>query len=375
MRTEGWRRRTLLAAGGAALVAGRALAQPARTLVQGGNGLWTIADPARASHAKVAPFLGREALWLRSNTHAIRQDVSLTDGEIAFDMAPMDQGDFFAVVFRRHSFEDHENLYFRLSRSGEFMALQYAPRIQGSSTWQLYPEFLRTALWPRNAWTRVRILVSGSKLDVFLGGAETPLLSVPRLRHTVEGSEVAFWARVNDRPEEWAAALSNLTITPAAPAARDAPLPPPPGFISRWEVTGPFPADSPPPAGAVWTAVAAEESGLVNLTRLWPSRPGQRQTAWARATLICDTARMVRLGVGYSDDVTVLLNGAPVYSGINGWESRYPRFASFVDTRFERAWLPLKAGANSLVFAVTDDQRFGWGLAAHLDPADGVRSG
>ena len=35
----------------------------------------------------------------------------------------------------------HENIYLRPRSSGEFMAVQYAPRMNGSSTWQLYPEF------------------------------------------------------------------------------------------------------------------------------------------------------------------------------------------------------------------------------------------
>ena len=68
-------------------------------------------------------------------------------------------------------------------------------------------------------------------------------------------------------------------------------------------------------------------------------------------------------GIGYSDDVTVLVNGEPIYSGINGWNARTPDFISFVNADFERVWLPLKAGRNEIALAVTDNQIFGWGLA------------
>jgi hypothetical protein len=52
----------------------------------------------------------------------------------------MAHGDFVAIVFRRESLRNHENIYLRPRSSGEFMAVQYAPRMNGSSTWQLYPD-------------------------------------------------------------------------------------------------------------------------------------------------------------------------------------------------------------------------------------------
>ena len=47
-------------------------------------------------------------------------------------------------------------------------------------------------------------------MDVYTGDAKTPVLTVPRLRNGTTGGEIGFWARVNDRPMEWAAAISNL---------------------------------------------------------------------------------------------------------------------------------------------------------------------
>jgi len=71
-------------------------------------------------------------------------------------------------------------------------------------------------------------------------------------------------------------------------------------------------------------------------------------------------------GIGYSDDITVFVNGEPIYSGINGWNVRTPDYISFVNADFERVWLPLKAGRNEIVVAVTDDQLFGWGFALKM---------
>ena len=332
---------------------------------------WQV-DSGREDDIKVDSFVGRQALWLKNNTHARRPALILRDGTIEFDVAPMDSGDFIGVTFRRESQINHENIYIRPARSGEFMAMQYAPRTNGSSTWQLYPQFTATARWPRNQWTHVRVEIHGSKLEAFVGDTATPTLSVLRLRHASTSGEVAFWARVNNRPGEWAAALSNVSIRPAAASLPlTAPAAPDRGVVSNWEVAGPVPTASRPadsiPADLKWTAVAAEESGLVNLNRLFRARPQEgRFTAFLRTTVTVPAARRLPAGIGYSDDVTVFVNGEPVYSGVNGWESRTPGFASFVDPHFERVWLPLRAGINEVVLAVTDDQLFGWGASMSM---------
>ena len=225
---------------------------------------WLVDGAARAEDIKLDTFLGRQALWLRNGSHAIRQDARLIDGTIEFDVAPLDGGDFVAIVFRRQSLVNHENIYLRPRTSGRFMAAQYAPRMNGSSTWQLYPEFAAKTDWPRNAWTHVRVEITGSRLTVFVGDTEDPLISVPRLRHvSTAASEIAFWARVNDRPAEWAAVLSNIQIHPSSAAAPRAPTPPAPaGYVTDWRVAGPIAAADGPvlglPAELEWSAIGVE---------------------------------------------------------------------------------------------------------------------
>jgi hypothetical protein len=345
----------------------------ARVPADHAGGEWLVEGANRASDVKLEPFLGRQALWLRNGTQAIHASARLVDGTIEFDVAPMDRGDFIAVVFRRESLTNHENIYLRPRSSGEFMALQYAPRINGSSTWQLYPEFSARVEWPRNQWTHVRIDVRGSQLEIFVGSDAKPAVAVPRLRHQpTTAAEVALWARVNDRPTEWAAAISNLQIRPAPTAGRRVAAPAAPaGFVAHWEVAGPVKASEAVagsiPPGLQWTAAVPEESGLVNLNARFIAQPPQgRTTAFARTTIEASAANRVLVGVGYTDDVTVFVNGEPVYSGINGWNSRTADFISFVNASFEQVWLPLKAGRNEIVLAVTDDQRFGWGFSMKL---------
>jgi hypothetical protein len=339
--------------------------------IEGSAGQWYAEGAERAGDARIAEFLGRQSLWLRNSTQIMRAGVEFVDGTIEFDLAPMDKGNFVGLIFRRVNFGNHENIYLRLHRSGLYNAVQYAPRMNGSPTWQLYPEFNAVAEFPRNQWTHVRVEVRATEMEMYVNNQIKPVLVVSRLRGTTEKGTVSFWGRVNLQPSEWAAAVSNISIRPANPVKMATAVcpEPPAGTLTSWEVTAPVETEK----GSVktlpqikeWTAVEAEESGLINLNRALKTNPG-RWTAFARTTVKSNEARAALLELGYSDDVTVFLNGEVIYSGINGFESRHPEYMGFVKPEFENVVLKLRTGNNELVLAVTEDQKFGWGFIARL---------
>ena len=340
--------------------------------VEGSNGEWYVDSAERASDVQFSDFAGRRGMWLRNNTQVIRRGVEFADGTVEFDVAPMEKGNFVAVIFRRASGTNHENIYFRVHRSGLYNALQYAPRINASSTWQLYPEFNSTIDLPRNRWTRVRVEVIGPKLAIFINGGEIPVLAVSRLRGPAKTGTVGFWARVNEKPTEWAAALSNVSVRPApivASSSSEAPILQAAETLTDWEAVGPFPAVTEMNYGAKnlkgWKRIEVEENGLVILNRQFAAVRGAR-TALLRTNINSVDARSARLELGYSDEVKIFLNGEPVYQGNNGFESRHPEYMGFVKPGFESVYLRLRPGTNELVIALTDDQRFGWGLTARL---------
>src|SRR4051812_12203870 len=90
---------------------------PTAQVAQAAAGPWRVEQEVRAGDIKTAAWQGQEALWLRNNTHAVHAGSAFTDGTIEFDLSPMAEGDFFALTFRRGSLTNHENVYFRLSRS------------------------------------------------------------------------------------------------------------------------------------------------------------------------------------------------------------------------------------------------------------------
>jgi hypothetical protein len=349
-----------------------AIAQPQRFPVEGSNGEWYVDSAERRGDVRFAEFAGRRCMWLRNNTQVVRSDVEFTDGTIEFDVAPMEKGNFVAVIFRRGSATNHENIYLRIHRSGLYNATQYAPRINGSSTWQLYPEFNSKIDLPRLQWTRVRVEVRGTSLEAFINDELKPVLSIARLRALPKTGSVGFWGRVNEKPMEWAAGISNVSIRPIGGSSVTAE----PGagagrseWLGGWEVAEVAAVASDvavdPPEGMSWKRMEAEENGLVNLNRIFPATRGRR-TAYARTSIASPEAVIARLQIGYSDDIAIFLNGESVYRGVNGFESRHPEYMGFVKPDFENVYLKLRKGGNDLVLAVTDNQLFGWGFAARL---------
>ena len=97
--------------------------------MEGSNEEWFVEGANRAGDARVAEFLGRQALWVRNSTQVIRSGIDFADGTIEFDVAPMDKGHFIGLLFRRATPTNQENIYLRVHRSGLYNALQYAARI------------------------------------------------------------------------------------------------------------------------------------------------------------------------------------------------------------------------------------------------------
>src|SRR5687768_17471048 len=180
--------------------------------LEGSNVAWEL----DARSARIDTHLGRQALFLRANAPpAFAAATDLSDGTIEFEIAPLTGGNFVGLVFRYASATLHENIYFRLHRSGSFEAVQYAPRLHtAAGIWQLLPEFMATAIYQPGAWTRVRVEISGGRLQVLIGDTAMLALDVKRMKGVTATGRVGFWGRVNNRPEEWTAAISNIRITP-----------------------------------------------------------------------------------------------------------------------------------------------------------------
>jgi hypothetical protein len=346
--------------------------QDVKATLPGSNVAWDL----DSTSAKIDDHLGRSALFLRGqDPAALASGVEFADGTIEFDLSPLSGGNFVGLVWRYASRLNHENIYFRLHRSGSFEAVQYAPRINGSGgTWQLYAQYMATAQLPPNTWTHVRAEIRGSGLELFVGDSSKPLLIVPRMRGTSPTGRVGFWGRVNDQPREWTAAISNVQIRPrtATPLVAVDTSALPAGSLTGWQIAGPFEATdtarlAPMPRVSAWAPIRVEEGGLVNISRHLQKPAGGRHVVLLRNMITVPSDRSAALEIGYSDDAIVWLNGTPIFRGLNGLGSRYPGFLGVIATPAEYVYLPLRAGDNELIIGVAE-RIAGWGLKARLVP-------
>jgi hypothetical protein len=134
-----------------------------------------------------------------------------------------------------------------------------------------------------------------------------------------------------------------------------------------WEVSAPLAerdvAESFAAHGPAWSTVEAEPGGLVNLSRVYPI-VGDLDTVYVRTSLAADEARRRPLELGFSDRAVVFLNGERIYRGDAADRSRDYRFLGSIGW-FDTLYLPLPAGANELVVAVSEDFG-GLGVQARL---------
>jgi len=97
--------------------------------------------------------------------------------------------------------------------------------------------------------------------------------------------------------------------------------------------------------------------------RLEP-QPGMR-VVYARTRIDADRDQVRKLELGYSDDVSVFLNGRILYRGRSAQSFRDPAFLGIVNPENDAVYLPLAKGKNELVLAVSE-LGGGWGFICRL---------
>jgi hypothetical protein len=89
------------------------------------------------------------------------------------------------------------------------------------------------------------------------------------------------------------------------------------------------------------------------------------QVLYARTNIKSDRDQLKKLEIGYSDDVTVFLNGKILWRGRSAQGFRDPRFLGIVNPENDAVYLPLKKGGNELLLAISE-LGGGWGFICRL---------
>jgi hypothetical protein len=86
---------------------------------------------------------------------------------------------------------------------------------------------------------------------------------------------------------------------------------------------------------------------------------------YARTRIDSDRDQVKKLEIGYSDDVSVFLNGRILYRGRSAQSFRDPGFLGIVNPENDTVYLPLKKGGNEVVLALSE-LGGGWGFICRL---------
>lgn len=324
------------------------------------SGRWTI------TAGKVQEHLGRKAF----QGTAYLNDVRFANGTIEVDVAVASDRarSYPGILFRVAPGQNWERFYIRPHRQTLYGdTLQYVPAFNGVDSWQLYsgPGYTAGAVIPIGTWFRVRIEVSGSQARVFIGDSAEPALRIPDLRHGTGAGGLGVMG-----PADGSAFFSNFTYRQAdLPAFPD--MPPAdvaPGAIVDWQVSRPFRAgrvelDRTPGEQGLgepgWRPVEADADGLVDIGRLYP-RSGEPDAVFARTVLTADKDETRRVDIGYSDIVSVFLNGRLLFEANSQYQGRDSSFLGVVGY-FDSLDLSLKKGDNELLLGVAEISG-GWGF-------------
>ena len=343
---------------------------------------WTLQGDAR-----FVTYDGRASIRVDGGG-AVLNDVLFDDVVIDFDVLARGERGFFGVQFRLDDAGNGEWVYLRPHKSGLPDALQYTPILGTGLNWQLYsgPGFTGPAAVPRNQWIHARLDLLGASGQLFLDDMATPVLVMPDLKSGVRKGAVALAVLLGETY------FANVRVTPREPASwvRQQPAMPA-GMLTHWQLSPAFDAAQRNPEQALtkaemqrieWQKVEAEAPGLVAITRYrvaphlrvsfandfarrLEAQPGA-QLIYARTRIDAVEDGVRRLQLGYSDEVSVFLNGQILYRGRSAQYFRDPGFLGIMDVENDAVYLPLKKGQNELVLAITE-LGGGWGFAARLD--------
>jgi len=334
---------------------------------------WSI----EAVEHELAEYMGKPTLKIRGGA-AMLPDLELRNAMIEFDIAVSGERGFAGLIFRQQEGGNYENFYIRPHQSGNPDANQYQPVFNDVASWQLYhgPAYATPVEYKTNEWMKVKIIYAGNKAEVYVDSDE-PVLRVDELRHDnrtgVVGINAAQFA---------AAHFANFRYTKLANAYEFSfgrePAQPDEGVVMSWQVSDAFDdalieqsnslADDFSNA-RTWTTVDAEVTGITNLAKV-QGITADKNTAVARLVIESESEQVKGLRFGYSDAVSVYVNGKRLYSGDNLYLSRDYRYLGTIGL-FDKVYLPLEAGTNEVWFAVSEAFG-GWGIQAQFDDLAGI---
>ena len=337
--------------------------------------------------AKVNEYQNRKSLLLDGGAATLK-DLQMRDAVIDVDVATPAKRGFFGIQFRlTDDGANGEWVYLRQHKSGLPDAIQYTPVLNTGLNWQIYngPGFTAAVDIPTDVWFHLRVEVAGAQAKLYVKDMDKPVLVMNDLKSGVQQGRIALYVLTG------ATYFSNFEVHETSPVNWERHNPAmPPDTLIKWSLSPSYdaltrnlerPLTKAEANTIKWQDVEAEPPGFVVLyryreaphlrvsfandfsKRLEP-QPGMR-VVYARTTIETDRDQVKKLYIGYSDDVSVFLNGRILYRGRSAQYFRDPGFLGIVNPDNDVIYLPLRKGHNELMLAVSEIGG-GWGFICRL---------
>ncbi len=318
-------------------------------------------------NARIVDHLNRKSLI----GYAFLKDIDFQNGVIEVDVAVTGHKvrSYPGIIFRMQSEENYENLYIRPHRASLYPdALQYTPVTNGISSWQLYSGegFTASADIPPNQWVHLKMEIAGKQARVYIDNAEQPALIINDLKHGVSRGTIGLLG-----PMDGTAYFSNFTYRIDNNLQFDPPPPVdiPPGLITDWHLSQAFKLsridiekypDEKFLSSIEWQEVKSEPSGLIDIARSVKRVGTEPDVVLVKTSIDLDKDRILKLNFGYSDAISIFLNGQLYFFGNSAYRQRDPSFLGIVGLN-DVVYLPLKKGSNELLLMIAEVFG-GWGF-------------
>jgi hypothetical protein len=293
----------------------------------------------QARSAEVVTWHGRRALQL--DGLAVVPGLEVVDGSIEVEIGA--EGACYAgIAFGVSDVLNYELAYAVPHCSGLWDALQYDPVFHGSNTWQLYhgEGYQQSALVPAGEWFRLRVNLDGGRAAIQVN-EQTPLV-VQQLAHPHLPGRVGVWTY---RPAFFRSFRVSSNGRVPSPPVQAQPMAG--GVLTEWFVDG-------------YGRVCCEPNGILNLNRHLPVALGE---ARLERRFEMDAAGEVELAVGFSDELSLAVDGSECFSGTNTFKG----FGSYEARGYASPGacavsLGLEPGLHQITATLKVTEGFGWGL-------------
>jgi hypothetical protein len=303
--------------------------------------------------AKVNEYQNRKSLLLDGGAATLK-DLQMRDAVIDVDVATPAKRGFFGIQFRlTDDGANGEWVYLRQHKSGLPDAIQYTPVLNTGLNWQIYngPGFTAAVDIPTDVWFHLRVEVAGAQAKLYVKDMDKPVLVMNDLKSGVQQGRIALYVLTG------ATYFSNFEVHETSPVNWERHNPAmPPDTLIKWSLSPSYdaltrnlerPLTKAEANTIKWQDVEAEPPGFVVLyryreaphlrvsfandfsKRLEP-QPGMR-VVYARTTIETDRDQVKKLYIGYSDDVSVFLNGKILYRGRSAQYFRDPGFLGIMN--------------------------------------------